>query len=294
MTNIHNLFLDYKKLVNYTNINEINSTIINTQSSKFTHIGLSLTNMFFFVQEKIYYCFAADVTNLNKSNKPTILLIKIYTFIMIIMILIITIFSIYKIIYTINFNLKFEKFFTDFSIITNRYSILYNYFNVFRTLLIYPESEKKDQLNNTMENLKYYFEQQNNLFINVLSSNMDTYKEIIKLFDILTESKNNSTEIIKDNICMNNETCLKYLESPFSIFGSGVDFTYKMCMTNIHNLFLDYKKLVNYTNINEINLTIINTQSSKFTPIGLSLTNMFFFCSRKNILLLFSRCDEFK
>ena len=218
---------------------------------------------------------------LNKSNKPTILLIKIYTFIMIIMILIITIFSIYKIIYTINFNLKFEKFFTDFSIITNRYSILYNYFNVFRTLLIYPESEKKDQLNNTMENLNYYFEQQNKLFINVLSSNMDTYKEIIKLFDILTESKNNSTEIIKDNICMNNETCLKYLESPFSIFGSGVDFAYKMCMTNIHNLFLDYKKLVNYTNINEINSTIINTQSSKFTLIGLSLTNMFFFVQEK-------------
>ena len=200
---------------------------------------------------------------------------------MIIMILIITIFSIYKIIYTINFNQKFEKFFTDFSIITNRYSILYNYFNVFRTLLIYPESEKKDQLNKTMENLNYYFEQQNKLFINVLSSNMDTYKEIINLFDILTESKNNSTEIIKDNICMNNETCLKYLESPFSIFDSGIDFAYKMCMTNIYNLFLDYKKLVNYTNINEINSTIINTQSSKFTLIGLSLTNMFFFVQEK-------------
>ncbi len=218
---------------------------------------------------------------LNKSNKPIIFLIKIYIFVMVILILIITIFSVYKIIYTINFNAKFEKFFSDFSIITNRYSILYNYFNVFRTLLIFPESEKKDKLINIMKNLNNYYEQQNNLFINVLSSKTDTYKEITKLFDTLTESKNNSTENIKENICNNNETCLKYLDSPFSIFGSGIDFAYKICITNIHNLFLDYQKLSNNTNITEINSTIINTQSSEFYLIGLSIANMFFFVQER-------------
>ena len=132
-----------------------------------------------------------------------------------------------------------------------------------------------------MKNLNNYYEQQNNLFINVLSSKTDTYKEITKLFDTLTESKNNSTENIKENICNNNETCLKYLDSPFSIFGSGIDFAYKICITNIHNLFLDYQKLSNNTNITEINSTIINTQSSEFTLIGLSIANMFFFVQER-------------
>jgi hypothetical protein len=218
---------------------------------------------------------------LNESNKPIIFLIKIYIFVMVIMILVITIFSIYKILYTINFNMKFNTFFSDFSIITNRYSILYNYCNVFRTLLIFPESEKKYKLINIMENMNDNYEKQNNLFINVLSSNMNTYKEIIKLFSILTESKNNSTRTIKENICINNPTCLAYLNSPFNIFGSGVDFAYKICITNLHNLFLDYQKLNNFTDIVKINSTIINTQNSEFTLIGLSLSNMFFYVQEK-------------
>ena len=132
-----------------------------------------------------------------------------------------------------------------------------------------------------MEEMNNYFEEQNKKFINVLSSNMDTYKEIIKLVNILTETKNNSTSLIKENICINYTSCLKYLNSPKSIFESGVDFAYKTCIKDINNLYLNYKSLKNKTNITMINSTIINTEGSEFNLIGLSLSNMFFYIEEK-------------
>ena len=218
---------------------------------------------------------------LNKSNKPNIFLIKIYMVLMILIIVIITIFSIYKIIYTISFNTKFNTFFSDFSVISNRYSILYNYFNVFRTILISPENKRKELLIDYMEKMKDYYEKQNTLFVNILSSNMDTYTEIINLFDLLTETKNNPVEKIKEIICTNHTACLAYLNSPKNIVGSGVDFAYKICINNIDNLYLNYKGLDDNKNITEIISTIINTQSLEFTNIGLSLNNMFFYVKEK-------------
>ena len=218
---------------------------------------------------------------LHKSNKATIFLIKVYVIIMIILTVIIIIFSIYKIIYTTNFNNKFKTFFSDFSIITNRYSFLFNYFNLFRTILIFPQNDRKIFLENTMEEMDNYFEEQNKKFLNVLSTNMDSYKEIIKLVNILTETKNNSIDLIKENICINYTSCLKYLNSPNSIFDSGVDFAYKTCVKDINNLYLNYKSLKNKTNITLINSTIINTEGSEFTLIELSLSNMFFYIEEK-------------
>ena len=218
---------------------------------------------------------------LNKSNKPNIFLIKIYMVLMILIIVIITIFSIYKIIYTISFNTKFNTFFSDFSVISNRYSILYNYFNVFRTILISPENKRKELLIDYMEKMKDYYEKQNTLFVNILSSNMDTYTEIINLFDLLTETKNNPAEKIKEIICTNHTACLAYLKSPKSIVGSGVDFAYKICINYIDNLYSNYKGLDDNKNITEIISTIINTQSLEFTNIGLSLNNMFFYVKEK-------------
>ena len=218
---------------------------------------------------------------LNKSNKPIILFIKIYFIIMVILILLISSFCIYKVIYTVKFNNKFNSFFSDFSIITNRYSFVYYYFNTLRTLLIFPESKKKQILEDIMENMSEIYEDQNNKFLNVLSTNMGTYKEIIKLFSILTESKNNSTKIIKDNICLNYTACLNYLDTPQSIFGSGLDFGYKTSITDMNNIFSDYKKINNHTDINKINSSIINTQTSDFILIGLSLSNMIYYVIEK-------------
>ena len=218
---------------------------------------------------------------LNKSNKPIILLIKVYSIVMVILFLIISAFSIYKVIFTIKFNNKFDSFFSDFTIITNRYSIVYYYFNTIRTLLIFPEGEKKKQLKEIMENMNQYYVDQNNKFLNVLSSNMGTYKEIIKLFNLLTESRNNSTQIIKDNICSNFTPCLNYLDSKQSIFGSGVDLGYKTSITDMNNIYLDYKNIKDQKDIKLINSTIINSPTSEFILIGLSLSNMIYYVQEK-------------
>jgi hypothetical protein len=218
---------------------------------------------------------------LNKSNKPFLFLIKIYILITILLIVLITIFSVYKIISTINFNSKFNYFFSDFSAITNRYSILFNFFNVFRTLLIFPQDKRKIHLESLMENMVKYYEEQNNKFLNILSNNMASYKEIFQLFNVITKTKNSPTNMIKEIFCANQKDCLQYLNSRKSIFDSGVDLAYKSCILQIHNLYLNYKQLINNTNIDEINSTIINGHNSEFILIGLSLSNTFYYVKEK-------------
>ena len=91
---------------------------------------------------------------LNKSNKSLILLIKIYFIIMWLLFIVIIIFSIYKIKYSMSCAVKYNNFFTDFSAITNRYQILYYYFNAIRTLLIYPDDERKKNMKLLWKDLK--------------------------------------------------------------------------------------------------------------------------------------------
>ena len=132
-----------------------------------------------------------------------------------------------------------------------------------------------------MENMDIAYATENSRFIDILSSNIKNYKEIKKLFDILLESKNNSTSIIKKAICENRAHCLKYLDSEHNIVDSGIDFAFKTCVTHIHNIFLDYKKLINRTDIKEINSTLINSGQSNFILIGLALNNIFFYVKEK-------------
>ena len=206
----------------------------------------------------------------NKSNKTMILLTKIYLIVMFLLFSGILIFSIYKFKFTLNSNNKIKNFFLDFSIITNRYAILYYYFNQIRTLLIYPQEEKKKKLEVIMEGLNGYYEIENKKFLNVFSKNMDSYKEIVKLFNILTESKNDVNEI-KEVICGNQKGCNDYLDSDINIFTSGVDFGYKACLTKLTNIYMDYKKLSNNTDLVEVNSTIINGDNSPFVLIGVGL-----------------------
>ena len=214
---------------------------------------------------------------LNKSNKTTVFMITYFRITIFILILFILIYNIYKIYYTIDFNLKFNKYFSDFTIITNRYSILYYFFNTIRTLLIFPKDERKEKLEFIMKAFDSYYEEENNKFISVLNSNMGTYKKIQEYFNIIMESKNNSTEIIKEKICPDRPQCSSYLSSDKNVFDSGVDLAFKTCINYVKNIFLDYSNLKNNTDINEINSTLIHTEGSEFLLIGLSLSNMFLY-----------------
>ena len=208
---------------------------------------------------------------LNKSNKNLILIIKIYYLIMGLLFSSIIGFNIYKIIFTLNYNKKFQNFFTDFTIITNRYTILYYYFNVIRTLLIYPDGDRKRHLESVMEGLNDYFESEDKKFLKVLNKDMDTYTEILSLFDLLMQSKDDLKEQIKEKVCGTIAGCNNYLDSNLNIFTSGIDFGFKSCLTRLSNIYLDYEKLVNKTDANAVNSTIINAENSQFVLIGVGL-----------------------
>ena len=215
---------------------------------------------------------------LNKSNKILIFIIKIYSIILLFLILIIILYILYKIIYSLQFKNKFTEFFVDLPILTNRYTMLYYYFDIFRTLILFPISEKREILENVMGQMEDYYEKENNKFLDLLSLKKDSYYETNILFNKLRDSNNNSTEKIKKEICLDNNACINYLNSEYNIFDSGVDFTFKRCMTQMSNFLTDYKKIKNKTDIKEINSTLIYLN---FDIIDLSLNNMFFYVQER-------------
>ena len=215
---------------------------------------------------------------LNKSDRILIFIIKIYSIILLFLILIIIIYNLYKIKCSLHFKNKVTEFFVDLPILTNRYTMLYYYFDIFRTLILFPISEKREILENVMEQMEDNYEKENKKFSELLSLKKDNYYETNILFNKLRDSKNNSTEKIKKEICLDNNPCINYLNSEFNIFDSGVDFTSKRCMTQISNILMDYKKIMNKTDIKEINSTLI---SLNFGKIVLGLNNMFFYVQER-------------
>ena len=225
---------------------------------------------------------------LNKSNKVIISLIQRYFIIMLILFFFIIILSIIKIQYEISYKEKFNNFFFDFDSITNRYSSLYYYFNILRTLLILPDDDRKIILENVLENMNANLDKQDKEFLYVVSKNMKPYKKTLKFLNILKLNKNNVLDILKEKICEEDIPCLKYLESKPNIFESGFNLAYQTCIKSIENLFMIYKYIKNKTDINEINSTIINSQNSEFKIISLSLSNMVLYTKEK----LFNFLDE--
>ena len=218
---------------------------------------------------------------LRESKKYKMLLIKIYSLIIILFIFITIAFSIGKITYTLRFNKNFNKFFQNFSIISIRYNLIYNFFNTFTTLLIFPENERKKNLEIIMEHMTEIYENENKQYNTIILNELEEYTEIKKLLEIFKQSKEGCIENIKNNICLGKDVCLKYLNSKYNIFDSGIDFIFQSCITQLSNLFLEYKNIKNKTDIDIINKTVTNSGDTKFMDIGLSLSNLFYFIKEK-------------
>jgi len=217
---------------------------------------------------------------LNKSNKALVLIIKIYIIIILLLMAFIVIFCGFKIRLTLNFKSLLNYYFIDFYSITNRYMILTYYFNILRTLIIFPEDDRKKKFEKIIKNISSLYDEENKNFINILSNRIKNYKETKKLIEIL-QTKNNSTEIFKNTICLNAYLCEEYLNSDYNIFDSGVDFTYKTCINQISNIYLDYIKLNNRTNIIEIKKKLISLPNSQFENIGMAINNVFTYVQNK-------------
>ena len=231
---------------------------------------------------------------LNKSNKVTILMIKIYSLIILILFLIVIIFFTLKLKDIFSFIIKIDRYFYDLTVLTDRYMQVYYYSNILRTLLIFPGGERKKEYENIMENMNENYEKEDFKFNELFSNYIDNYPEIKIVINTIKEHKNNltdnSSDIIKDNlkeiICKDEEACILYLDSPYNIFDSGVELTFRANMNQIYNYYMNYKKLINNENINEIKLNIILAQNFRFLYIMESL-NYFYVYVEKRILASF-------
>ena len=219
---------------------------------------------------------------LNRSNKSIILIIKLNFIIIVFFSVIIILYSIYKIINTIKFNNQSNKYFKDFSVISNRYSALYYYFNILKTVFVFNEKDNrwKDMMN-ILEGMNKKYEELNNEYNELLSSDLSQYEKIKTFFEILIYNKDDSTEFIKNNICGKTTACINYLDTSDCIFMSGIDFGFKTCFTYMYNLYMDYKNIKNKTDINQIISTITADEFYEFRRIRKSFSNVFYYVKQK-------------
>ena len=215
---------------------------------------------------------------LNKSNKALVFMIKIFFIIIIILICAIISFISFKFKYILSFNQKYNKFFNDMPILTNRYAIIYYYFNTLRILMVLPNNNSsKLMYSNSMETINQYFEQENEKYIDILTSNIKDYNEVNKLFNVLKETKEDNLDEIKQKICYQKDLCQMFLATNSNFLHSGVDFAFKTIIAEIYNIYMDYKKLTNKENLDEIKSSIIFSKNSQFINIGLSLIYFFIY-----------------
>ncbi len=219
---------------------------------------------------------------LNKSNKTIILIIKCHLIIMILFSIVMIFYIVYKIINNTNYNQQSNQFFNDFKIITTRYTYIYYYFITLKSLFIY--SEKDPRWNDTlkiMENMNDVLDKSNSDYEKVLKHKMESYNEVEKILNILQYNKNDSLDYISENICQNISICNNYLKSEDTIFNVGIDTGLKNCFIFINNIFMDYKKIKNKTNIEEIVFTITSPQHYEFKKLRKSFSNLFYYVEQK-------------
>ena len=219
---------------------------------------------------------------LNKSNKGIILTIKRYIIIIILLLIIIFIYIIIKIRNNIKYTSESNSFYNDFDIIITRYTSIHYYFITLKSLFIFNEKDQRwidmmsilEKANDNLElsNIKYY---------EVLSHKISSYKEIQLLINILQYNKNNSVEYIKQNLCPNLSSCHNYLDSEDNIFRSGIENGLKTCFHYINNIVMDYKKISNKSNTEEIINKITGTQFYEFKRLRKSFSYVISYVQEK-------------
>jgi hypothetical protein len=132
-----------------------------------------------------------------------------------------------------------------------------------------------------METMNKEVEKFNKGYNEVLNHKMGCYKEVAKLFDLLQYNKNDSSQYIKETLCDGIPQCQKYLDSNDNIFLSGIDSGYKTTFAYINNIYMDYKKLNNKKDVQEIIDKITNSQLFEFRRIRKAFSNIYFYVQQK-------------
>ena len=211
---------------------------------------------------------------INKSKNSRIFIFKIYLIIIVLIVFAILNFSAYKMNITFNFKSSLKGYFTNFTTLMNRYSLLFYYFNLLRTTIILPTGERKEHMEKLNNNMRKVYEDENQQFFEFVKNNLINYPESKKLNEILNY-KINSTILLNKTICRNDIYCHKYLTTTYGIFDSGADFSYKSFFNQINNIYMDYTKLFDKTNLFEIRMRLMISYYVQFGYISQSINLIF-------------------
>ena len=162
---------------------------------------------------------------------------------------------------------------------------VYYYFTTLRAIVIFPDGDKKNTLIKRMEKMNECYDAENAKYNNLITKNIKNYPNVNKLIEIIKYSQDNATPLIKDPICLHQSPCELYLSSIANIFDSGVDFTFKTTMTEINNIWMNFKQLDSQSDIRRIVGQLL-ISSNQFTYIAISL-NSFYVFVLKSILINF-------
>ena len=219
---------------------------------------------------------------LDRSNRISIYIIKIHSVIIIFFLILIIAYSIYKLRNNTIFIEQYERFYSDFHIVEERYSSLYYYWNTLKTIIVfYDKEERWINMSHIMEKMNSNYEEITNNYNQLLTKNMNFYNDVEKLFEIFTYNKNDSVEYLQRNVCMNNTNCINYLTTNDSIFNSGIDFGYKICFSYLNNIFMDYQSIDNKTDMKAIKDSITDDKFYEFRRMRKSFSNVFYFLKVK-------------
>ena len=201
---------------------------------------------------------------------------------MIIFTFLIIVYSLYKIKSNSDFHKEAKIFYDDFRSVADRFSSLYFYFNNLKSLFIFNQYGFKWNVSvNALETMNKEVEKFNKGYNEVLNHKMSSYKEVAKLFELLQYNKNDSSQYINKTLCDGIPQCQNYLDSNDNIFLSGIDSGYKTTFTYIYNIFMDYKKLNNKSDVQEIIDKITNYQFFELRRVRKAITSIYFYVQQK-------------
>ena len=216
---------------------------------------------------------------LNRSNQKIISFIKKYIIIIFILAIIIIIYNIFLMLNNIDYTKQSIYYIDDFKIISSRFIKLYVYFNTLKSLIMFNEKDFRWNLFcKNLENMNNYLQQSNTEYNSILShiQKVKSYNEVKELIILFGYNKNDTKDYLKEKICLSSDSCLSYLDSEDNIFSSGIDSTYNIIFIYINNIFNDYKKLENKTNLEEIQLKITGDNLYEFKRLRKSFSYAFY------------------
>ena len=248
---------------NNNNNNNININNIEINENKNNILKNSLSENF---QNKI----------LNKTYLIGVFIIKIFLFIILFSFLIILIHSSIKIKYLFSFVHGLNNIFHVCKIISDRFSFLIYFFNIFRTLIIFHDEQTRNSIEPILDNINNIFDEENDEYTNFILYHNDEYQNIKNLLQNLTYNGDNSSDILFQTICSKEQECKNYLRSKYNLFDAGFYYSYKSCFSYVSNFYKDYKNINNKTNIEEIKKIIINN-NTLFNSVSLGISHLIYY-----------------